>query len=130
MACPPEQIGYAAIPRAHYVKNADLLLEIRRSRAANEITPELARMLLSIAEHYSRKSNWHGYSYREDLVGTAMPKLVVSVFKFKIKRKNPNPFAYFTAVTHNAFVNVINKEKRHSWASGVLRDHRVLEEAG
>lgn len=108
MACSPEHIGGVN----HYAPNAVLLTEIRKSKRSKQITPELARMLMAIAENYSHKTNWRGYSYREDLVGSAMPRLCIAVFKFKLRHKNP--FAYLTTVTHNAFLQALQKEHKHA----------------
>ncbi len=112
MACPSEHIGDAghSAPR-QYATNVDLLTETRRSRRQKLITPELARMLMAIAENYSHKPNWRGYSYREDLVGSAMLRLCTAVFKVDTKRSNP--FAYLTTVTHNAFLQALKKEQRY-----------------
>jgi DNA-directed RNA polymerase specialized sigma24 family protein len=120
MACSPEHIGDVGRSASHYAPNADLLTEIRKSRRLKSITPELARMLLAIAENYSHRSNWRGYSYREDLVGSAMPRLCIAVFKFKVRRKNP--FAYLTTVTHNAFLQTLQKEHKHARLAAFARD--------
>jgi DNA-directed RNA polymerase specialized sigma24 family protein len=120
MACPSEHIGDAgpSAPR-QYATNVDLLTEIRRSKRLRRITPELARMLLAIAEGYSHRSNWRGYSYREDLVGAAMPRLCLAVFAFKLTRKNP--FAYFTTTVHNAFLQALKKEHKHARIASIAR---------
>lgn len=120
MACPSEHIGDAghSAPR-QYATNVDLLTEIRRSRRQKVITPELARMLMAIAENYSHRPNWRGYSYREDLVGSAMLRLCTAVFKIDIRRTNP--FAYLTTVTHNAFLQALQKEHKQARVASVVR---------
>ena len=122
MACSPEHIGDAGQPAPrHYAPNADLLVEIRRTKRLRRITPELARMLLAIAEGYSHRPNWRGYSYREDLVGAAMPRLCCAVFTFSLRRNNP--FAYLTTVVHNAFLQALAKEHRHARLNQALHDY-------
>lgn len=115
MACPPEHIGpsghVGSSEARYYVKPADLVLEIRHSRRTKTISPRLGQMLLDLAERYSQKPNWAGYSYREDFVGAAMPHLCRAVFKLNPEK---NPFAYLTQTVHNAFLKELRKEKKHS----------------
>lgn len=118
MACPPEQIGGVS----HYAPAQDLLAEIRRSQKLRQVTPKLARMLLAIAEGYSRKPNWRGYSYREDMVASAMPFLCTAVFKFKVK-KNTSAFSYLTRTAHNAFLQTLKKESKHARLNQLIREH-------
>lgn len=121
MACPPEHIGGVS----HYVPAKDLLTEIRRSQRQKQITPELAKMLLAIAERYSHKANWRGYSYREDMVASAMPFLCTAVFKFKIK-KSTSAFSYMTMTVHNAFLQTLKKESKHARLNHIVREHAEI----
>jgi DNA-directed RNA polymerase specialized sigma subunit len=79
-------------------------------------------MLLAIAEHYSRKPNWRGYSYREDMVASAMPFLCTAVFKFKVKKKT-SAFSYMTCVAHNAFLQTLKKELKHARLNTLIRSY-------
>ena len=114
-----------ALPRAPvtYIRNKDLIAQIRASRRANEITPELALTLLTLAQRMASAENWRGYSYREDMIAEAMPALCNAVFMFDLRRKNPH--AYFYTAVLNAFRKHLLYEKRYERVKSVF----ILEEA-
>lgn len=108
----PKVIREKRDPKRHYVRNKDLLPEIERCRDSGKISRELGRMLLLIVENYSKKSNWSNYTYRDDMKGHAMVHLSNAALKFDPMRSN-NPFAYYTQITKNAFIQILKQEKKH-----------------
>jgi DNA-directed RNA polymerase specialized sigma subunit len=98
--------------KGHYVTNAKLLPAIEKSRAEGRITHELAVMLKQIAERYSLKSWFIGYSYREDMIAYALLNLCANALKFD-PSKGSNPFAYYTTCVHNSFQQFKIDEKKH-----------------
>lgn len=108
----------ATTTKGHYVTNATLLPEVIKAKALGRITPELARMLMMIAERYSRKSWFSGYSYREDMVSAALVNLcsnntgIPNALKFNPEKSN-NPFSYYTTAVHNSFQQFKGVEKNH-----------------
>lgn len=105
----------------HYITNATLLPEVIRSKELGYITPELTQMIMMIAEKYSRKSWFIGYSFREDMVLAAVLNLCNSNNALKFnpdKYKNtpggPNPFSYYTTAIHHTFQHFKAAERRES----------------
>lgn len=80
------------------------------------LTDGLGLLLLRLVENYSRKPNWVGYSYREDMVSTAVVEAMVPVLRFN-ERKSRNPFAFLTTNTYYSFIKYQRREK-------ALSDHR------
>lgn len=98
--------------KGHYITNAVLLPEVIRAKSLGRVTDELAHMLMMIAERYSRKSNFAGYSFREDMVSAALVNLCNSALKFD-PAKSSNPFSFYTTAIHNSFLPYMAHEKKH-----------------
>lgn len=105
----------------HYITNAVLLPEVIRAKELGYITPELVQMIRMIAEKYSRKSWFIGYSFREDMVSAAVMNLCNSNNALKFnpeKYKNtpggPNPFSYYTTAIHHTFQHFKAAERREN----------------
>jgi DNA-directed RNA polymerase specialized sigma24 family protein len=98
--------------KTYYVKNKDLLPEIRKYKATKVISDELGSMILQIARNYSNKGNFANYTWKEDMIGDAVLTCVTYLHNFN-PDKSKNPFAYITTICHNAFLNFIKKQKKH-----------------
>lgn len=117
-----------------YVRNHQLIPEIRKSKANGRVTEELGRMLMLIAKNYVRKNFFSSYTnnYREDMVGKAIEHLAASALKFdegyaERTGKKPNPFAYYTQCCKNAFRQTLKQEKRQRIARDALNMHLGLD---
>ncbi len=102
--------------KGHYVTNAVLLPAVIEAKRQGKVTEELIKMIWMIAERYSRKHNFVGYSYREDMVSSAVVNFVHNnnALKFNPERSaTPNPFAYYTTGIHNAFLQYMANEKNN-----------------
>jgi len=95
----------------HYVTNANLLEAIREAKAENRLTNKLAKMLMMIAERYSLRSNFIGYSYRDDMVASAVANLCANWYKFDEARSS-NPFAFYTTSCFRSFIAYLGDEKK------------------
>ena len=96
----------------NYVRNVDLLQEIAASKAnGNLMSNELGRMLMLMCEKYSRKPNFGGYSYREDMVSEAIINLCANWYKFD-ETKFDNAFSYYTTCIHRCFLQVLHEHKK------------------
>lgn len=98
--------------KGYYVNNAVLLPAVINAKSLAIVTPELISMIKLIAERYSRKSNFIGYSFREDMVSAAVANLCNTALKFDPERYS-NPFAYYTSAIHNSFLQYMADEKKH-----------------
>ena len=79
-----------------------------------EIPEQLAVYIKKIANGLSYAPNFINYSYKEDMVGDAIVKMLSALRskKFDINSES-NPFSYFTTIAFHAFINRIKKEKKH-----------------
>lgn len=115
----------AVAPKKHYVRNKDLLPEIIDCRERGVVSDKLGRMLLLIVENYARKYNWVNYTFRDDMKGHAMVHLSNAALKFDPARSN-NPFAYYTQVAKNAFIQIIKQERKQR----DIKDLHITEDGG
>lgn len=111
------------IPK-YYLTNADLLPAVLEAKERGRITDKLARMLMLLTDRYSRKANFNGYSFREDMVSAALINLVQNALKFN-PEKSSNPFAFYTTAIKNSFLQYMLDEKKQRF----IRD-TLLVEAG
>jgi DNA-directed RNA polymerase specialized sigma subunit len=95
----------------HYVRNADLLPAVIEAKQLGRVTDKLIVMIQRIAERYSRKSNFGGYSFREDMVSAAVENLCKNALKFDTE-KYSNPFSFYTTAIHNSFLQYMADEKK------------------
>lgn len=110
--------------RGHYVTNGQLLPAVLEAKEKGVVTDKLIGMIWMIAERYSRKSNFVGYSFREDMVAAAMANLCNNALKFN-PEKSQNPFSFYTTAIHHSFLQYMADEKKHR----TVRD-KLLIEAG
>ena len=98
--------------KGHYVRNADLLPAVIEAKEKGVVTSKLIKMIWLIAERYSRKANFVGYSFREDMVSAAVENLCKNALKFDHVKYN-NPFSFYTTAIHNSFLQFMADEKKH-----------------
>lgn len=107
--------------KVHYINNQRFLEELIKHReklyAARDagkedpILPDyIGECFQQIAEKYSRKPSFGMYPFREEMVWDAIENCIQYYESFD-PEKGKNPFAYFTQVTHYAFLRRIEKEK-------------------
>ena len=77
-----------------------------------------------IAERYSLSPSFIGYSFREDMVSSAVLNLVANWHKFD-ENVSSSPFAFYTTAVYRSFLNYLAHEK----GERDIRD-KLLIEAG
>jgi|TARA_R110000824_G_scaffold245720_1_gene434820 hypothetical protein len=78
------------------------------------IPGSLAIYVKKIADGLSFAPNFINYSYKEDMVGDAIVKMLSALMNKKYDPSTgSNPFSYFTTIAFHAFINRIKKEKKH-----------------
>lgn len=82
------------------------------SKDHGQITNKLAKMYLMLCEKYALRFNWRGYTYVDEMRGSAVLQLTYVGLRFN-EAKSSNPFAYYTAAVNNSFCRVLNSEKRN-----------------
>jgi hypothetical protein len=73
------------------------------------LTDTLGLLIYQLVTNYSRKPNWMGYTYKDDMIGFALEQAIPAALKFD-ERKTSNPFAFLTTNTFYAFEKVRKKE--------------------
>ena len=79
----------------------------------DDISEQLGTYIHKIATGLSYAPNFINYTYKDDMIGDAVYKMLLAIKnkKFKLDSGN-NPFSYFTTVAFHAFINRIKKEKK------------------
>jgi len=89
-----------------------------------KMTNALAKIFKLMCDRYVSKANFRNYSYADEMVSQGLLQLSQAGLQFD-ESKGTNAFAYITTVIHNAFIRVLNSEKKNQ----VIRDE-ILEENG
>lgn len=109
----------------NYVNNKDFYeamvkyrQSVKNAEAAGKQKPRVpeyvGRCILQISERLSLKYQFRRYSYRDELIGDGVTACIRYIDNFDPDRYK-NPFAYFTQITFNAFINRLNKEQTHQY---------------
>ena len=99
----------------YYVSNKEMLVEMIEYKETGIVSEELGGMIFKIAKNFSNKGNFSSYTWKEDMVGEAILTCLKYMHNFDAEKSSrPNPFAYFTQICYNSFINFIRKQKKHS----------------
>lgn len=97
--------------KKNYLNNKDMLEQIKLSREQDQMTDELAKMMMMLAHRFASRPNFAGYSYVEDMEAYAVMQIVKTWRSFN-PDKYDNPFAFFTQCVKNSFFQYLKKEKK------------------
>jgi DNA-directed RNA polymerase specialized sigma24 family protein len=81
-----------------------------------------------IATRLAFAPNFINYTYREDMIGDAIVKMVKALREEKFEPTKGSPFSYFTKIAYHAFVNRIKKEKKASEVLAAYQE-KIYEDA-
>ncbi|MGI0076473.1 MAG: hypothetical protein ACREAU_03600 [Nitrosopumilaceae archaeon] len=95
-----------------YLSNKELLLETLNSKKIGRMTPKLTDMLMLLTQKYAKRGNFAGYTYNSDMQSAALLMLVKNWSSFN-PAVSENPFAFYTQIIKNAFIQVLNIERKH-----------------
>jgi hypothetical protein len=88
--------------------------EIMEYYRTGVLTNKLAEMVDKIAQKLAYAPNFINYSYRSDMIGDAIVKMMKALIGKKYQHnKGSNPFSYFTRIAFNAYRNRIKIEKKN-----------------
>jgi len=100
--------------KVHYVNGREFEEEIRVYYNTDHISIKLGESITKIAQGLSYAPNFINYSYKDDMIGDAIVKMVSALKNKKFKLDSGfSPFSYFTTIAFHAFINRIKKEKKH-----------------
>lgn len=123
--------------KKHYVNNADMWQALKdynelcdkavaEGKEVPRIPTYLGICIEKIATNSSRRPNFIGYSYRDEMIMDGIITCIKYIRTFKCDRGN-NPFAFFSQVCHNAFINRIKLEKRESYVKNHVFELTAVE---
>lgn len=123
----------------NYVNPEEFESQIKNYYKQGVLTNDLCECVFKIANRLSYRPNFVNYSFREEMVGDAIERMVFAlsnkVYKYDPKKigKNGvkgNAFLYFTKIAENAFINRIKIESRNREAITKYQDdvyHNLLQ---
>jgi len=94
------------------VINADLLVEIEKSKQNGRITEALAGMFVCIAERLINPPHFKRLTYNEDMKQQAIMQIMISYRTFD-PTKNDNVFGYLVAAARSALIKFLHEGKNH-----------------
>ena len=100
--------------KTYYVNPKEFLQNLKDYYKTDDLIDELAESVYKIAVGLSYSPNFINYSYKDEMIGDAVVKMIAAVKNKKFKIDSPsNPFSYFTTIAYHAFINRIKKEKKY-----------------
>ena len=100
--------------KTYYVNPKEFLQNLKDYYVTDDLIDELAISVYKIAVGLSYSPNFINYSYKDEMIGDAVVKMVAAVKNKKFRIDSPsNPFSYFTTIAYHAFINRIKKEKKY-----------------
>ena len=118
-----------------YINGVDMhnaLVMFYNAKSKNEniaIPGFLGECLNHIATNLASKINFSSYSYKEEMVGDAIVKMMEAIVLEKYDAAvSQNPFAYFTQITWNSFLQRIAKEKKEQYIVHKNMDNMLQDE--
>lgn len=119
---------------SNYVDNKKLfrvLVEYKKQCAAAPDNPPpipeyVGECLLMIATRLSSKQNFASYTFRDEMIADAIENSILYMHNFD-PTKSQNPFAYFTQITHYAFIRRIEREKKYVYTKYKYALHRAQQ---
>ena len=107
----------------NYITNKEILEGMEGWDRVGPMPNKLGEIFLSIATNLSNKSNFVGYTWKDEMIAEAVYTCVKYFGNFD-KEKSSNPFAYITRICYNSFVNSIKKHKKHGQIKQTLFDNK------
>jgi DNA-directed RNA polymerase specialized sigma24 family protein len=117
------------VDKQHYYIEPEVFKKhLKQYYESDIMTDELADNVNKIAYGLSYNSSFINYTYKDDMIGDALVKMYAALKfkKYKFESES-NPFAYFTTIAFNAFINRIKKEKKHHEALKNYREKKYEE---
>lgn len=112
-------------PSVHYVDSKKIYDELSkyveefyRCKEAGLPRPRandyIGTCILKIARGLSSKSNFSGYTYKEEMISDAIENCIAYMHNFNPEQKN-GAFKYLTMIVHNSFIHRIGKEHKQTY---------------
>jgi hypothetical protein len=115
----PGTMKFAEVGRSHWSGDFETgCFSIEKGKVSNR----LGHMFMLLVERYSRRANWRGYTYVDEMRGHALTQLSQIGLQFD-ESKSDNPFSFYTTVIRNCFLRVTNIEHKNQ----TIRDDLLIQ---
>lgn len=109
----------------YYIDKDEYNEHLKNYVESGECSDALGKLFILHVQRCASAANFKGYTYRSEMESTALYFLLKYSKNFdasgsKSKDNKPNAFAYCTQIIHHAFLQVIQKEKKHSKLKDML----------
>lgn len=98
----------------NYLNNRDMLEQYKLSKAQGKMTEEFGKMMMLLVTRYLNHPKFYRYTdhYKMEMESNALVTICRGWDSFD-ETKSQNPFAYFTTICTNAFIQVLNQERKN-----------------
>lgn len=102
-----------------YIDKEEYNEEVMKFSKTRRASERLGELFILHVDKYASSSCFKGYTYLDEMKAHARLFLLKYSCSFnpeyaKKNGKKPNAFAYCTTIIHNAFLQIIQREKKHS----------------
>jgi len=101
--------------RKQYCNNKSMIEELTKYKETGNMSNALGQMFIDIANKLGGHSYFRYYNnnVKDELISSAIHRMVANAHKFDLQRANGNAFSYFTQVAWNAFIFACKKHYKH-----------------
>ena len=97
--------------------------EVNKALANNQPKPPISKYIveciIKICTHLSYRPNFNRYTFKDEMVASAIENCFKKIENFNPERSN-NPFFYTSRVASNAFIRVILEERKETFIRGKI----------
>jgi hypothetical protein len=104
----------------HYIDKEEYNKELTGYHESGKSSERLGELFVIHVKRYASSAKFKNYTYRDEMEAEALWFLLKyagknwNVLKQEGAGKKPDAFAYCTQIIHNAFLQIIEREKTHS----------------
>lgn len=111
----------------YYIDKAEYTTELISYIKTGKASEKLGELFKSHVDHYASCSSFKNYTYLDEMKSEALLFLIKYSKSFNTT-KGKDAFAYCTTIIHHAFLQSINREKKHSFIKdSLIKNQRRLE---
>ncbi len=103
----------------YYIDKDEYTKEVVNYKKTGKATERLGELFTIHVDRYATSLSWKNYTYLDEMKSQAKLFLLKYSTSFNPdygaeNGKKPNAFAYCTSIIYNAFLQVLQREKKHS----------------
>jgi hypothetical protein len=103
----------------YYIDKKEYTAELQNFIKSGIASEKLGELFKRHVDHYASGASFKNYTYIDEMKSDALLFLLKYSKSFNIL-KGSDAFAYCTTIIHNAFLQSINREKKHSFIKDAL----------